>query len=534
MSIKTKLADLAAKAGRWLGLAASPATPHTQVIESDRFDDMSWADTYSQANALRELADELADQHAHTEDLLRDAWTGAYKTSPTVRPRTAMDPSRTANHQVISALMDSPAFTDLRRDTVGDPYAAAMAVLAQSDALRDMLEDSREAQKAAQAAAEARQRAEQAAADVQTALEAARDAADPDGNVPEDVDQAMAAAIAAAEAADQTAQAAADAASQQLSQTAPGLRTKARAAAAQAAEAARAEAERMAAWGFGPGQLERMSFAERADLAQRLAGNRLGKFADLIGRFRAMATGERARRVEHTAGELVGVTLGDDLARLVPSELAALAVPGLRAEFASRLVEGRLMIYDSRGEDTAGKGAIIALIDCSGSMTRDDAGVGITREAWAKACALALLDQARAARRDFVGILFSNEDQQKLFDFPKGQADIAQVLEFGEHFYGGGTSFTEPLDQAADILAETWNVDRLAHGDIVLVTDGSCRVSDEWLDAWRQRKQKIGFRVFGVSVAHQPTGVLHELCDNLRTVTDLVDLDSSRDLFRLI
>jgi uncharacterized protein with von Willebrand factor type A (vWA) domain len=142
----------------------------------------------------------------------------------------------------------------------------------------------------------------------------------------------------------------------------------------------------MAAWGMSPGELQRMPFDHRARLAARLRDGRLGEFAELIGRFRRMAAGQRARKTEHAPGELTGVTLGDDLGRLIPSEAAALGVPALRAAFAARYAEQRLFTYETRGEENTGRGAIIACIDCSGSMAGD-------REAWAKACALALLDQ---------------------------------------------------------------------------------------------------------------------------------------------
>ena len=71
---------------------------------------------------------------------------------------------------------------------------------------------------------------------------------------------------------------------------------------------------------------------------------RLARFADLIGRFRQMAAGERARKVEQAPGELVGVTLGDDLARLIPAEATNLGVPALRGVFAARYdrIERRL------------------------------------------------------------------------------------------------------------------------------------------------------------------------------------------------
>ena len=52
----------------------------------------------------------------------------------------------------------------------------------------------------------------------------------------------------------------------------------------------------MAAWGIEPGTLQRMPFDERRGLADRLRNSRLGKFANLVGRFRIMAQGERARK----------------------------------------------------------------------------------------------------------------------------------------------------------------------------------------------------------------------------------------------
>lgn len=529
-----KLQDLAAKAGRWLGLAA-PTPAHTQVVASDRWDQATYAETYSQAKALQGLADDLAAEHDYTGDLLQDVFNGAIKAAPHVRGRDDVDPSRAINHQVVSSLLDSDEFKELRRNTIGDAYAAAMAVLAQGAQLQTMLDAGREAQQAAKDAAEARQQAAQAAADVQAALEAAAEAADADGNVPDDAAAAVAAATQAAQAADDAAGQAGATATAALAQAAPRIRTAARAAAQKAADTAQAEADMMAAWGISRDQRLRMSFAERARLATRLSGNRLTEFAALIGRFRTMAAGERARRVEPGLGELVGITIGSDITRLVPSELANLALPATRAEFAARFVEGRLMQYDARTDDTAGRGAIIALVDCSASMRLGDGtGAGTTREAWAKACALALLDQARAQRRDYTAILFASDDQQQLFSFPAGQADIEQVLDLAGHFWAGNTDFQVPLGQAAEILARQHDTDGIQKGDIVLITDGECDVDADWLDGWRKLKTTLAFRVFGISIAQRPGAVLEELCDNLRHVSDLGDVDQSRDMFRAI
>jgi uncharacterized protein with von Willebrand factor type A (vWA) domain len=526
-----KLKDLAARAGRWLGLSAPVL--HTQAVVADRFDLMTWRDTWDQAAALRDLAGELGERHDYAADLLADVFLAAYKAAPQLRDAADMDPSRLVNHQVTGALLGSPEFGDLRRETAGDPYASAMAVIAQGPALRRILEQAREAQQAAEEAARAGQAAAEAAVAVAASMEEAAAQAGPDGSVPSVSVAAVEEAISGAEQAAVAAQAAADAVAQALSASAPGVRTAARAAAAKAAEAAHEEAALMAAWGIGPGELQRMPFEQRARLAERLRTGRLGKFAELIGRFRRMAAGQRARKTEHAPGELTGVTLGDDLGRLIPSEMAALGVPALRAAFAARYAEQRLYVYETRGEDHAGRGAIIACIDCSGSMGRPGPG-GVTGEAWAKACALALLDQARAARRDFAGILFSSASQVKTFRFPAGQqVRIGDVLDFAEYYWGGGTDFAAPIDAAADVLEAEYNDDGSMRGDIVLVTDGECGVTEDWMRAWNERKHRLGHRVFGIAVRGTPGPVLTALSDNVRTTTDLTSTDGAIDIFRV-
>jgi uncharacterized protein with von Willebrand factor type A (vWA) domain len=534
MQATTKLKDLAARAGRWLGLTSPPAR-HIRVIEADRFDQMQWRETYDQASALQEMAEDLGQTHHYVTDLLADVWTAAYKTSPQLRERDQVETSRAVNHQVAASLLDTPEFTELRRETAGDTYAAAMAVISQHDRLTRLLEQAEDAQRAADHADQAEQQAAQAAQQVADALEQAAADASEDGAVSDGHAQALQAAMQAAAAATARAEDAAQQAHAALAQAAPSMRTTLRAAAADAAEQVRADKALMTAWGVAPGQLERMDFAARHQLAQRLTGGRLGRFADLIGRFRTMATGERARKLEHGPGELVGITLGDDVGRLIPSELAALGVPALRAPFAARLAENRLMVYDTRGEEIAGKGAIIACVDCSDSMTNTAGSDATTREAWAKACALALLDQARAARRDFVGILFSSEDEVAVFDFSAQRpVEIGDVADFAEHFFGGGTDYQAPLDAAADVLTAQHKAAGNQHGDIVLITDGACDVTEDWMSSWQDRKNALAFRVFGVAVAHSPSPALQALADSLHTITDLTDPGTAREMFHTI
>lgn len=251
-----------------------------------------------------------------------------------------------------------------------------------------------------------------------------------------------------------------------------------------------------------------------------------------------MAGGERARKVENATGELVGVTLGNDLSRVIPSELSGLGLPELRAVFAARYTAGELMLYDSRGEQSTGRGAVIACVDTSHSMYEAGPG-GVTREAWAKACALALLDQARHAGRDFVGILFSAADKIQVFRFPAGlPVGTDRILDFAETFLGGGTSYQRPLSTAGELLEQEFDDTARARGDIVLITDDDCGVTEEWMRGWNDIKHRLGFRVFGVAVgaprAAAACSVLEALCDNLRSVEDFTDVHAAADLFRVI
>ncbi|MFF6999590.1 VWA domain-containing protein [Streptomyces sp. NPDC008313] len=530
------LGELVSSSGTWLAMSLAAVARHTAAVSAGPFDRVAWRDVCEQSAGLRELAEELHSRHAHAPDLLADVFLAAYQAAPRLRDRAEMAPSHLVNHRVVASLLHSPEFTGLHRETAGDSYAAALAVLAQASALRGLLERSREAgDRAAQA-----DRAQQVAVAASSAVsEALRQAADANGTVPDPAADVVHRAIYAAEAAEAAARHEAQAAAHALAAALPGIRAAARNATAAAAEAVRQEAALMRAWGVGPGEAQRMPFDERARLADRLRTGRLAQWAELIGRFRRMAGAERARKVENATGELVGVTLGDDLSRVVPSELAVLGVPELRAVFAARYAAGELMLYDSQGEQTTGQGAVIACVDTSHSMYGDGPG-GVTREAWSKACALALLDQARHAGRDFVGILFSAADKIRVFRFPAGRpAPVTDVLDFAETFLGGGTDFQRPLSTAAELLEREFNDTARRRGDIVVITDDACEVTETWVRGWNDAKHRLGFRLFGVAVATPDTAtasgsVLESLCDNLRTVDDLTDVHTSADLFRVI
>ena len=316
------------------------------------------------------------------------------------------------------------------------------------------------------------------------------------------------------------------------------VRAAARQACADAADALDAETTAMNAWGIEPGQRERLDPDARMALARKLQTGKLKTFAELVGRFQQMAQAQRAHRVEHARGEYVGVTLGDDLTSLIPAELVNLALPALRAQFAVRYAEKQLMVYEQRGEENEGQGAIIVCVDCSTSMKKRD-GNRISGEAYAKALALALLEQARNAKpvREYAGILFSRAADDPII-FPADQpVRLEDRIRLAETFTAGGTQFAPPLNAALELLDAEYNASGKQRADIVFITDGKAALSEQWLTDWHERKRKLGFRCFGIQIgswAEDGAAVLDSFCDDVRHIADLADTHATADIFRAV
>lgn len=540
----TQLSELQAAAASW-------TRPPAPLVHTDDQADLAvWEQIADECTALGEVDTALTSRYG-IPGVARDLWLAAYARNPQLLEVSEVEESRRPARAILAGQLGSPEHRDLRRLSTGDPFAAAMAVLAQTAAVRGMLEkldktpQNTAGQRAQAKLRQARREETAAAAALRQVLDAAAESVegDPDGEVDQprvvDVQRAIADADGAAADAAAAAQAAQEAGAGEDSDGLDGARVRAaaRAAAAHAENVLVAQAAAATRWGVEPGQLERLDADERMRLAEKLRNGKLAEFAQLIGRFRQMATAQRSRRVEHAKGEYVGVTLGDDLASLVPDELVALAVPALRAQFAIRYADRQLMVYDQRGVEHDAQGAIIAVIDCSISMTNYD-DHGITGEAYAKAIALALLDSARAATppRAFAAILFASEPCEPIV-FPSDRpVDLTDQVRLAETFPGGGTVFPPALDAAAALLDAEFNATGRAKADIVIITDGAAELDPVWIAAWKQRRHRLGFRAFAVSIgdwADEPAD-LDAICDDVRRIEDLDDTHATADLFRTI
>lgn len=561
---------------RMLGTADSylsdPDTPlATDGVVHDLFDERVYAELLDEAPALAEMVDNLGWKYSYTRDLVRDVLMLFWQSDPRVRTAEEMDPRFLQNRAVASDIEAAPDTPLTRTLTRHDRYGSAMATLAIAKKVEQALERFRKAQEAADEAAKQKEEERERLQSLMQALRDLRDALAPfmdnetgemmmqsgvplldgDGNpVPgseneqfpamqgpltqeqQELVDALQEAIDNYEEQLQTLADAMAKAQQEANDTERAMRQPVSEAVEEAGSMLAAEQELFSAWGLDPGEVKKLDFKERAALAAKLRGNRLSKYADLLGRFKIMVASMRTRKTQYGRDEVIGTELSGELDRVLGSELARSRHPALRLDFLERFDEGKLLSHKYQGIEKVGKGAVICEVDNSGSMKQSHGGV--TREAWAKAFALALLDYCKSTRRDFVGINFSSSNQQRVYRFPKGESNLDQAIEFVEHFFDGGTDYMKPLDLATDILEKEFNVSGRAQGDIIFITDDDCRVTPEWLSAYKKRKEKLGFRTWGIAVGTHAGNALASLSDNTRSITEFVDPMAVSDIVRLL
>lgn len=565
------LQQLIDKAKGFLGKAPQLGT-EMNAVEQDTYDEVLFKQMLDEAPALSEMTyNDIGYHYDYSESLVNDVFNLHWQGDPHVVDKKRMRPEGLANWQAIRQLEDDPATPALRQWTRHDKYGAAMATVGVTDAIKEFLARQKEAEEKREEATRKQREAEQAREQVEqgcgfgTGKDPSTDGIDTgeegdgeddgqvngqgdgqgdpargyDGAGPMTQEQAEAAAALAQALAnaeqlsEEAAQALAEAEAA-MAENAGELRQAVATAVQESADKLADEADLFRAWGIGPGELQKLDFTERAQLAARLHGSKLSKYRQLIGRFRTMASAQRARKTEYGRDELVGVELSDDLPRVLGSELAKASNRHLRLDFLNRFAERQLLARKYQGVEKIGDGAIIACVDNSGSMAAKD-NHGIPRETWAKALALALLDQARSSNRDFIGINFGSQFECRVFRFPRGESDLTQLLIFAEQFYGGGTNFDRPLTEAMDVLEAEFNTAGKQRGDIVFITDGDCYVDTQFMSRYQERKKALDFRTFGVFVGKETVPpVLDALSDQSNAVVEFADPSSIASLFQQI
>ncbi len=224
--------------------------------------------------------------------------------------------------------------------------------------------------------------------------------------------------------------------------------------------------------------------AELAKMFKRVQGSQqLKRICELAGRYRRFAQAQQRKKVLHGRDDVVGVVLDGDVGRLLPHELVALGDPDLELDVMRRLVERQAMCRDYRGIESKARGPIVVVVDESGSM-------GGEPIATAKAMALALIWVARHQKRWCCLVGFSGGTEGTYCVVQPGRDNPEPLMEWLEHFYGGGTTVDVPLVE----LPAKWGELGCPKGktDILCITDAivsvPAAVRQSFL-AWKAQEQ---------------------------------------------
>ena len=307
-------------------------------------------------------------------------------------------------------------------------------------------------------------------------------------------------------------------------------------------------------FGEDPGALRHMDPEKRIRIAKAMETDKFRAIAKLLGKMQPFALGEQCKKVDRIPEEVVDITVGNDLSRVLPLELARIADPVQRVLALRRFRDRQMMQYRMRGTERLAQGDIIVCEDGSGSMT------GI-REIFSKALTITLGKVAHEQKRSFTGIHFGSRSELTTFHFDNSggawgeessvrretegaysktypdceMSYVEGIINFAELFYGGGTDFETPLAKALSILQKQHDETGATRGDIVFVSDGYCAVSKEFMEMFIAERERLDFRVWGLIIGAPIQEPLISLCNgDTFSLTDLTDGSELASLFQRI
>lgn len=272
----------------------------------------------------------------------------------------------------------------------------------------------------------------------------------------------------------------------------------------------------------GSGSFNGGTIGQKLQLAQDVRKNeKLRKIAEMAGRLQRIALNVQKIKIDTDPREVAGIEFGDDLSRVVPSDLALLADPDTADLFGMKFCAGSLMLEKLEAKEKIGRGPVIIAVDESGSMTGD-------RDVWAKGAGIALLSIARRQNRDAMVLHFAETGQLKREVFKGGRASGQELMEVASHFYNGGDTQFNPWMRAAISAVESseWN-----KADVVLISDGYGSVDPLTAESWRKCRDDRGMRAMGVLIGTDDySGVMRGLVDALITVNDLANTQDAEKM----
>ena len=484
------------------------------AVNADKYDVRRFNELYKMSGNLRALC-ESNERVPQFTNLVGDVWSSFYKSAPAVKE---VKPELTLNKGLIEKLLASEEYKNQHEHTKLDDLLSTVTSIHMSKELLNWMQQQPEAKEFQKQLKKLTERTTKAEQDIQQATNEL-------ANTPRaDVKKEMESLLKRAEKRLERAQDAKQQLQQDFSNVTEQLSAKTLIEMLmQATDRSNETTQQMnqligEGAGIGGGDYKELPIRDQFLLAQVCEANpKMREIALLAGRFKQIAK-DKQKSVHKEAIARKGVTIGNELDRLLPSEYMQYLLPQAHLDFMKRFSEAQTVMYDKKGKSKLGKGPIICCIDESGSMRKLDTQ--------SKAFLIALMSIARKQRRDFAIIPFSGFVGQVAV-FPKGKYDIQKLVEVCYRFMDGGTNFEAPLTEALQIIEK----DRFKQADILFVTDGDCHVSEDFLKQFKTTKDKKGFECTAVVIGKSHTTKTVKLFAD--KVIHAKDLFEATDVFKI-
>lgn len=486
-----------------------------RALKSLRVEDYIYRDARGPVDdQLTCLEEANRDKYPLIGDLTRDVFQAFYSMQPRFRPEEELSPfARKMSRHILDDVMRSEDYDIIKATCEGKPYPTMEATLEFMERVCDRLDELMDAANGSNNALntlDKQEKAQDQRLDDLAALQQQRQ------NAP-----------APSPALDKKLLQTANRAAGKVKQLAAigqmvddNLQQHKEAVAAIVADAAKAAAQRadeaqsiILSWGTDAG--EGADMPENRELVNRVRENQLlCDVAKYLGRLKEMMNKLRKNSFVFGRGDKYSLTLGNDLKSLISSEFSMLAHPDTVPLFLRKHGQKALKQYERRERIYKGGGDIICCLDESASTMGDNA-------AWGKAVALALADVARYDKRKFALVHFSSYNEIRTDVFLPGQYGQNDLMESAAHFFfGGGTDFEAPMKEAVRLIEK----DGFTNADIVFITDGECRMPDDFVAQLKAKQAGLSFTVTGVLMDQDSPGMafsLQPFCNDIYRVSEI-------------
>jgi uncharacterized protein with von Willebrand factor type A (vWA) domain len=255
----------------------------------------------------------------------------------------------------------------------------------------------------------------------------------------------------------------------------------------------------------------------KAEINERLKKNpRLQEILLMAGRFDAICRRAQRTTIKKSTSEVCNIDIGNEISRLLPSELALFSNPELAPVFQRKYLERALLEYQLESKERQARGPIVVCIDDSSSMHGH-------KEVWAKALALALMNLARKQKRNFGYCMFNTSVAYSFIEDHKNPSSPMELLDKLSVTSGGGTEFNPPLNWALDLIIKTPN---LKKADIIFITDGYGPTSAATIKRMKSAKKNIGVRTIGILIGVGESG-LKPFSDEVYDINTIVKKENT-------